>query len=302
MFTGRRSELTLVSSPPKHLVQQFYDEAAAARDRTKDAWAVHCYTALRQILRNTFSDLRPGNRVLDVGCGIGIHTSFLSNMGGGLIGIDLSTRSVRLANHRITVKAQQAICLPGDAERLPFRDATFDAVCCLGSVLNYVHNYRRAIAELCRVVRPNGVLVIHVDNRVCFDFFWVLLNRVLFNLLNYQMTIRDAVRMSSGSLNGGLHPYPHSVNGHKWKHIPMRLISFGDLRSALIEEDAEIEKCFGVHVLTSLVPYTIASDRMATGRTTEVVNFLASLDSVLKEKIPFNRISAELCVVARRLP
>jgi SAM-dependent methyltransferase len=99
--------------------------------------------------------LSPGERVLDVGCGPGNFTrEFARAAGDGLVvGIDASKTMLDRAVTEPT--APNVAYLRGDAGDLPFRDRTFDAVCCFAT-LYLVEEPMRALDEIARVLAPGG--------------------------------------------------------------------------------------------------------------------------------------------------
>jgi ubiquinone/menaquinone biosynthesis C-methylase UbiE len=104
----------------------------------------------------------PG-RLLDIGSGPGIFTRELVSRGFRVCAVDLA--------FGMLIKARQIVedeplsrFAQGDLRRLPFRDATFDRVMCVG-VLAYLPELAPALAELARVVRPGGALVLQTSNR-----------------------------------------------------------------------------------------------------------------------------------------
>lgn len=96
---------------------------------------------------------------LEIGCGTGVHADLVRELGWTPLGVDLSSGMLRHARARLpTAQA--------DAERLPIRDRSVDAVV---SVL--VHTdmpaYFAVLREVSRVLRPGGVFV-HVGVHPCF--------------------------------------------------------------------------------------------------------------------------------------
>jgi ubiquinone/menaquinone biosynthesis C-methylase UbiE len=116
--------------------------------------------------------LRPGEHLLDVACGPGtttIEAAASVSPGGRVVGVDLSGRMVEAAR----AYAQQHECLNTrfermDAERLELPDASFDVVLCVLGLM-YVPHPERAIAEMRRVLRPGGRIVLAVwgERRNC---------------------------------------------------------------------------------------------------------------------------------------
>jgi 2-polyprenyl-6-hydroxyphenyl methylase/3-demethylubiquinone-9 3-methyltransferase len=110
-------------------------------------------------------------RVLDLGCGGGFLARALASEGHRVCGLDFSFNSLRAARgpaeanapaSRFDAKAPAYVA--GDAYKLPFPDAAFDAVCAL-DFLEHVTAPGRAIAEAARVLRPGGLFFFHTFNR-----------------------------------------------------------------------------------------------------------------------------------------
>jgi len=100
-----------------------------------------------------------GRRILDVGCGVGEAARF-APAGADYVGIDLSEPLVR-AGHR----SRGTTLLAADVTRLPFADAAFDRVLCMG-VLHHLSaaDVRRALTEMTRILRPGGEIVLVEPN------------------------------------------------------------------------------------------------------------------------------------------
>src|SRR5262245_17598011 len=100
-------------------------------------------------------------RALDAGCGSGFQAGVLDGLGYETHGIDLSAGLLSLARHRLP-RTRVAL---GDVEALPFRDGSFDAVTCCGSTLSFVTTPTRAVAELGRVLRPGGLVLLECEHK-----------------------------------------------------------------------------------------------------------------------------------------
>lgn len=94
-------------------------------------------------------------RLLDAGCGSGRTLDELARF-GRVCGVDLSAEAVETARRRGYDDVQVA-----RVEALPFADATFDVVTCL-DVIEHTPDDRATLAELRRVTRPGGLLLVTV--------------------------------------------------------------------------------------------------------------------------------------------
>lgn len=114
---------------------------------------------LKQIERAT---VQSGVAVLDVGCGFGLETSRLALRAGprgSVCGIDKSAQFIGEANRRAAAAGLSIDYSVGSAESLPYPDASFDHVRA-ERLLIYFRDVRRALSEMQRVLRPNGVLAL----------------------------------------------------------------------------------------------------------------------------------------------
>lgn len=110
----------------------------------------------------------PGARALDVGCGAGLLTVALAELGFQVDAIDSSEGMIQTAARQLASApaevAARVTLAPGDVYDLPWPDDTFDLVTALG-VIPWLDDPRGALGELRRVLRPGGRLVVTSDNR-----------------------------------------------------------------------------------------------------------------------------------------
>jgi len=133
--------------------RRVYEEMAPRYDRT-----------MRWAERRWFAGGRPwvGSRaegdVLDVGVGTGADLPFF-RPGVRITGIDLSPAMLAVARDRARELGMRVDLMEGDAQTLPFDDASFDTVVCT-LALCAIPDDRAAIAEMHRVLRPSGSLLL----------------------------------------------------------------------------------------------------------------------------------------------
>jgi 2-polyprenyl-3-methyl-5-hydroxy-6-metoxy-1,4-benzoquinol methylase len=120
-----------------------------------------------------------GARVLEIGCGMGLHTQTMAAAGAEVTAIDLTSTAVEATCRRLTLKGLRAHVLQCDAENLPFVDGAFDFVWSWG-VIHHSSRTARIVREIARVLNRTGACRVMVYNRegmpsrICFIRDYVL--------------------------------------------------------------------------------------------------------------------------------
>jgi ubiquinone/menaquinone biosynthesis C-methylase UbiE len=123
-----------------------------------------------------------GRAVLDVGCGAGVEVVRFARAQALVTGVDVSESAITLTRQNVAQQGQNARLAVSDAEALPFPDATFDFVYAHG-VMQYAANDQRVVTECHRVLRPGGVAMFQVYNRIS----WLhLLSKVMKTPLEHE--------------------------------------------------------------------------------------------------------------------
>jgi SAM-dependent methyltransferase len=104
-----------------------------------------------------FAGVHAGQRVLDVGCGTGVVALTAARAGAKVTGLDLTPELLERARFNSQVAGLDIDWHEGDAEELPFADASFDAV-----LSQYGHMFAPrpevAVSEMLRVLKPGGTI------------------------------------------------------------------------------------------------------------------------------------------------
>jgi SAM-dependent methyltransferase len=136
-------------------------DLAQVKRRQQQMWAsgdFHAVAALIQPIAETLCsavDLQAGWRVLDVACGSGNAAIAAARCGCDVVGIDYVPSLLERGRLRAKAEGFDVDLREGDAEAIPFADASFDAVLSVfGSM--FAPDHDRAAAELARVCRPGG--------------------------------------------------------------------------------------------------------------------------------------------------
>ncbi len=99
--------------------------------------------------------LTPGSRVLDVACGSGNLAIPAGRKGANVTGVDIATNLIEQASQRATAEGLSIQFDEGDAEQLPYEDASFDAVVTMFGAM-FAPRPELVAAELKRVCKPGG--------------------------------------------------------------------------------------------------------------------------------------------------
>lgn len=117
---------------------------------------------------DTYDIKKVVRRVLDLGCGNGNHVVFLAEQGFDVYGIDISEKSIQIANAWLAEKGLKAFLTVGDIEKLPFEDEYFDLTISHG-VLDHISfsKAKKTMQEVRRVLANCGY--IHITLRSTED-------------------------------------------------------------------------------------------------------------------------------------
>ncbi len=163
--------------------------------------------------------LETGDRVLDVGCGTGFATEALRSPTNEVHGLDQSRHQLARAARKLPA---DVALYRGDAERLPFRDDSFDAIWSSGSI-EYWPDPAATLAELRRVGRPGApVLVVGPHEPSTWP---------MRKLADSIMWFYDADRATAWFETAGLEAIEHRTDG-PWYNGSMAIITRARVPSA----------------------------------------------------------------------
>ncbi len=134
-----------------------YDQLAHNYDRLHRRWLRHAGGEAQAALEAAVRVLaKPHTKLLDAGCGTGYFARALIAEGMSPDAITLLDASEAMLNHSTDMNVRQ---IKARLEAIPFKDGEFDIVTCAWA-LETVSSPEVALGELCRIVRPGGVLCV----------------------------------------------------------------------------------------------------------------------------------------------
>jgi len=148
-------------------VAEVFDSVASRYDLMNDLMSAGLHRLWKRFTAEQ-SLTRPGERVLDVAGGTGDLTRlFAQRVGprGSVVITDINGPMLRRGRDRLIDEGLVVPTVQCDAEKLPFPDAYFDCVCVAFGLRNMTHK-DAAIAEMQRVLRPGGRLLVLEFSRV----------------------------------------------------------------------------------------------------------------------------------------
>ena len=256
-----------------------------------EPWYEHFYATLHAILREVLGPA-PGRarpRALDAGCGTGFQTAILDELGYETHGADISAGLLALAVERV----RAARFTRSDVERLPYADATFDAVSCCGSTLSFVEAPAQAIAEFARVLRPGGRLLLDCEHKWSLDLAWMLASGAAGNRLGYDVPPRAVWSwLRRPRREGFAAPYP--------PYPALRFFTLDEIDAMLAAAQLTRRRAWGIHALTNVIPSTVLHRTQMSRGISSAFALLRRADRLLDRAGLARRFANTVVVLAER--
>jgi SAM-dependent methyltransferase len=269
------------------VVARLFDAMAPTYDDL-EPWYEHLYDVLHTILRQTIGRAPTSTaRALDAGCGNGFQSALLAELGWQTHGVDISAGLLAVARQR----HPDASLVLGSVEALPYPAARFDVVVCCGSTLSFVDDPDRAVAELARVLRPGGRLLLDCEHRPSLDLAWMLASSLTGDALGYgvpppqawrALTARGRVRLA----------YPG--------YGPLWLFTGRQLSTMLRSAGLTPARVWGLHGITNVLPSTVLHGPGLPPVLGRAYRALRRLDTALVDTAPARAFANSLVVLAER--
>jgi ubiquinone/menaquinone biosynthesis C-methylase UbiE len=147
-------------------IKKYYDDYGTWYDKERDN--TYYYSLINDIETGVVREYATDKKTLEIGCGTGIILSQVNKFTKESWGIDLSSGMLEAAKKKnLHVKEANAV-------NIPFDDEEFDVVYSF-KVLAHIPNIKEVIAEIYRVLHPNGLAILEFYNPISFK---ALMNKI----------------------------------------------------------------------------------------------------------------------------
>src|SRR5215204_4412609 len=157
-YAGQRPkdlQMTVTSAPDLEAIKAKQQQTWASGDYHEVAATI---PIISELLVDA-ADLRAGSRVLDVAGGSGNTAMAAARVGADVVSLDYVPSLLERSRRRAEVEGLSYETVEGDAEAMPFPDASFDAIISVVGVM-FAPDHERAAAELLRTCRPGGTIAL----------------------------------------------------------------------------------------------------------------------------------------------
>ena len=121
-------------------------------------------------LNKLLSHLAPSSRILDAGCGIGLNSFLLGRKGFTVVGVDSDKEKIYSAKHMLANFHKLSVQFKlGNLLDLKSENKNFDCVVCF-EVLEHIENDKKALEEISKVLKQNGILILSVPGKGFISF------------------------------------------------------------------------------------------------------------------------------------
>ncbi len=144
---------------------EYYDRAASQhlREEVRESGSLGGFNPFvlgsYKFLQDYLEDRSQGKKILDYGCGTGIHLSWLAKTSKEVVGIDLSSKALEMAREKIKTESlsNKAKVMIIDCEKMEFPDSSFDIIFDGGTFSSLDLN--KALPGLAKALKSEGFLI-----------------------------------------------------------------------------------------------------------------------------------------------
>lgn len=276
-------------------VKMLFNEMSDEYDNLNDLWYRYSFDIIDKSLIQNFKPKILNETALDIGCGTGIQSQRLANLGYKVTGIDISESLIKIAVEKFrksNLKGHKFLI--HNAETLLFPDNSFDVVNCCGPTLPFIENWESTLKEISRCLKPNGLFLLEVEGKWNLDIFWELFSSIFFDFLDYGSTIRESLSHFKSINKGHYLDYSFKTETGASVSMPIKLFTVNEITKALAKENLNVVKRWGIHSLNNIIPSTILHDANPNVFTKSVFSLTSNIEKKVNGIFPFNSFACSL--------
>jgi len=159
----------------------------------------------------TFLELKPGDRVLDLGAGPCWVSEWLQRLNVDTVSVDIAVEMLRVGRERLPGKP---LVVGGDLERLPFRGGSFHKAVCMNA-FHHLPDIPAGLSEVYRVLEPGGKVVFSEPGRGHADTSTSTRATGEFGVTEQDILVADFLKdcEAAGFANAGIRPMSYAIPG-----------------------------------------------------------------------------------------
>lgn len=287
-------------------VKRIFNNMVDEYDHLTDLWYRYTFDNIDRVLLNEFkfSSRKTKNKpiALDLGCGTGIQSFRLASLGYKVIGVDISDGLIKIAKMKLfRAGYHDSEFYISDAQSLPFNDNIADCVNCCGPSLSFIPNWRKALWEISRCLKPSGKLLLEVEGKWNLDLFWEITGAIGFNFLKYDETLSVAFGHLIPPWDiGHTINYSFILESGEPVSMPLKLFTPEEINGELGKVRLIQDKRWGLHVITNTIPSTMLHNSYPSKRLKIIFDKLAWLEQHVYNHFPFNSFGSSILILAHK--
>ncbi|MDZ7260786.1 MAG: class I SAM-dependent methyltransferase [candidate division KSB1 bacterium] len=146
------------------------DTLSAKENESSLEWYTkEAYT--RKVMELLDEHLQPGERVLDIGCGVGKWVVYLVQKGIDCVGVDSSEIAIKKAQQTLREYTPRSVIFKSQATNLPFKRNWFDAIISFG-LLEHFPDHETVLNYWKEFLKPGGKMILSVPNGLRWDWMF----------------------------------------------------------------------------------------------------------------------------------